>query len=198
MTSELHPLEPFLPVGARLLMLGSFPPQRVRWSMDFFLPELAERYVAYRRTGIFRGQGVFSDTRRETFRQGTDRAFLRGERIGSLRYGRRDNPIEKQCFRQFSSSSARGRFGAVVGSDSGMPGNRDDGTEGYRCNRAPCRLCLAACGRECGVRLCGPYASALSYALFVAGLSETGGVEGGLLPADVRCVRDALIELPVG
>lgn len=24
MTSELHPLEPFLPVGARLLMLGSF------------------------------------------------------------------------------------------------------------------------------------------------------------------------------
>lgn len=85
MTSELHPLEPFLPVGARLLMLGSFPPQRVRWSMDFFLPELAERYVAYRRTGIFRGQGVFSDTRRETFRQGTDRAFLRGERIGSLR-----------------------------------------------------------------------------------------------------------------
>ena len=36
------------------------------------------------------------------------------------------------------------------------------------------------------------------YRLFVAGLSETGGVEGGLLPADVRCVRDALIELPVG
>ena len=176
MTSELHPLEPFLPVGARLLMLGSFPPQRVRWSMDFFLPELAERYVAYRRTGIFRGQGVFSDTRRETFRQGTDRAFLRGERIGSLRYGRRDNPIEKQCFRQFSSSSARGRFGAVVGSDSGMPGNRDDGTEGYRCNRAPCRLCRAACGRECGVRLCGPYASALSYALRWSGRRTiTGG-----------------------
>lgn len=58
MTSELHPLEPFLPVGARLLMLGSFPPQRVRWSMDF-LPELAERYVAYRRTGIFRDKGYF-------------------------------------------------------------------------------------------------------------------------------------------
>ena len=34
--SEQHPLEPFLPAGARLLMLGSFPPQRKRWSMDFF------------------------------------------------------------------------------------------------------------------------------------------------------------------
>lgn len=40
MTSELHPLEPFLPAGARLLMLGSFPPPRSRWSMEFFYPNL--------------------------------------------------------------------------------------------------------------------------------------------------------------
>lgn len=40
MTSELHPLKPFLPAGAKLLMLGSFPPQRVRWSMEFFYPNL--------------------------------------------------------------------------------------------------------------------------------------------------------------
>ncbi len=35
---ELHPLEPFTPAGARLLMLGSFPPARRRWCMDFFYP----------------------------------------------------------------------------------------------------------------------------------------------------------------
>lgn len=35
---ENHPLEPFLPSGARILMLGSFPPARKRWSMDFFYP----------------------------------------------------------------------------------------------------------------------------------------------------------------
>lgn len=35
---ERHPLEPFLPPNARLLMLGSFPPPRKRWSMDFFYP----------------------------------------------------------------------------------------------------------------------------------------------------------------
>ena len=35
---ETHPLEPFLPEDARLLMLGSFPPKRERWSMDFFYP----------------------------------------------------------------------------------------------------------------------------------------------------------------
>ena len=37
---EKHPLEPFLPPKAKLLMLGSFPPQRKRWSMDFYYPNL--------------------------------------------------------------------------------------------------------------------------------------------------------------
>ena len=35
---ERHPLDPFLPPEARLLMLGSFPPKQHRWSMDFFYP----------------------------------------------------------------------------------------------------------------------------------------------------------------
>lgn len=35
---ERHPLKPFLPEGCRLLMLGSFPPERRRWSMEFFYP----------------------------------------------------------------------------------------------------------------------------------------------------------------
>jgi len=35
---EYHPLQPFLPENARLLMLGSFPPPRERWCMDFFYP----------------------------------------------------------------------------------------------------------------------------------------------------------------
>jgi G:T/U-mismatch repair DNA glycosylase len=37
---EEHPLEPFLPSNATLLMLGSFPPQKKRWSMNFFYPNL--------------------------------------------------------------------------------------------------------------------------------------------------------------
>ena len=37
---EEHPLEPFLPGNATLLMLGSFPPPRKRWSMEFFYPNL--------------------------------------------------------------------------------------------------------------------------------------------------------------
>ena len=36
--TEKHPLAPFLPEGAKILMLGSFPPARKRWSMEFFYP----------------------------------------------------------------------------------------------------------------------------------------------------------------
>ena len=35
---ERHPLQPFLPANAQILMLGSFPPPRERWCMDFFYP----------------------------------------------------------------------------------------------------------------------------------------------------------------
>lgn len=35
---ERHPLQPFLPDNARLLMLGSFPPPKERWCMEFFYP----------------------------------------------------------------------------------------------------------------------------------------------------------------
>ena len=38
METESHPLEPFLPSNGRTLFLGSFPPPRARWSMDFFYP----------------------------------------------------------------------------------------------------------------------------------------------------------------
>ena len=35
---ETHPLQPFVPDNARVLLLGSFPPPHARWSMEFFYP----------------------------------------------------------------------------------------------------------------------------------------------------------------
>ncbi|MDL2255341.1 uracil-DNA glycosylase family protein [Parabacteroides sp. OttesenSCG-928-G06] len=37
---EQHPLGFFLPENTRLLMLGSFPPPKARWSMDFYYPNI--------------------------------------------------------------------------------------------------------------------------------------------------------------
>ena len=35
---ESHPLTPFLPKNGQLLFLGSFPPPKSRWSMEWFYP----------------------------------------------------------------------------------------------------------------------------------------------------------------
>lgn len=36
--TEFHPWEPFIPQGAEVLIMGTFPPPRQRWSMDFYYP----------------------------------------------------------------------------------------------------------------------------------------------------------------
>lgn len=35
---ERHHLQPFLPQNAKIIVLGSFPPPKERWCMDFFYP----------------------------------------------------------------------------------------------------------------------------------------------------------------
>lgn len=35
---ETHPWEPFIPKGAKVLIMGTFPPGNHRWSMDFYYP----------------------------------------------------------------------------------------------------------------------------------------------------------------
>ncbi|MDE7401914.1 MAG: uracil-DNA glycosylase family protein [Muribaculaceae bacterium] len=38
MPLEIHPFEPWVPAGARVLIMGTFPPQPKRWSMEFYYP----------------------------------------------------------------------------------------------------------------------------------------------------------------
>lgn len=35
---EKHPFTPYLPEGTRIMMCGTFPPKRDKWSMEFFYP----------------------------------------------------------------------------------------------------------------------------------------------------------------
>ena len=72
MEIEKHPLEPFLPAKAQLLMLGSFPPQKKRWSMNFYYPNL--------NNDMWRIFGVLFFNDKEHFLNSTRKAFVR-ERI---------------------------------------------------------------------------------------------------------------------
>lgn len=72
MEIENHPLEPFLPENSKLLMLGSFPPQKKRWSMDFYYPNL--------NNDMWRIFGILFFEDKDYFLNATKKAFCR-ERI---------------------------------------------------------------------------------------------------------------------
>ena len=69
-TTEAHPLEPFLPEGARLLILGSFPPARSRGSMEFYYPNF--------QNDMWRVMGLVFYGDRERFVAPDGRHFDRG------------------------------------------------------------------------------------------------------------------------
>ena len=72
MEIEKHPLEPFIPAKAKLLMLGSFPPQKKRWSMEFYYPNL--------NNDMWRIFGILFFDDKDYFLNETRKAFCR-ERI---------------------------------------------------------------------------------------------------------------------
>ena len=69
MDIESHPLQPFIPEGARLLMLGSFPPARHRWSMDFFYPNFQNDMWRIFGLVFFGDKDHFVDNEARSFRR---------------------------------------------------------------------------------------------------------------------------------
>jgi G:T/U-mismatch repair DNA glycosylase len=82
MQTEKHPLQPFLPTGARLLMLGSFPPARYRWSMDFFYPNFQNDMWRIFGLCLYGDAQHFVDVERKAFRRGEIEAMLRERGVG--------------------------------------------------------------------------------------------------------------------
>ena len=68
---ERHPLRPFLPTNAELLMLGSFPPPKERWCMDFFYPN--PQNDMWRIMGqIFYGDKTYFEGQRDLMKEPRD------------------------------------------------------------------------------------------------------------------------------
>jgi G:T/U-mismatch repair DNA glycosylase len=73
---EPHPLPPFFPAGARVLMLGSFPPKRERWKMEFFYPNLQNDMWRIFGLVFFDHADHFLTADRKSFREQAIREFL--------------------------------------------------------------------------------------------------------------------------
>lgn len=65
---EYHPLRPFLPENARVLFLGSFPPQRKRWCMDFYYPNFINDHWRIEGQIFFGDKNHFVDMEAKRFK----------------------------------------------------------------------------------------------------------------------------------
>jgi len=73
---ERHPLQPFLPPNARLLMLGSFPPPKKRWCFDFFYPNRTNMMWEIFGLAFYGNSQQLVDAEHKTFRLKEIKALL--------------------------------------------------------------------------------------------------------------------------
>lgn len=74
--SEIHPLPPFLPANAQLLMLGSFPPPQNKWKMQFYYPNFQNDMWRIMGICFFNDKNHFLDLANKNFFQQQIEDFL--------------------------------------------------------------------------------------------------------------------------
>lgn len=73
---ERHPLQPFLPSHAKVLFLGSFPPPKKRWCMEFFYPNFLNDHWRLEGEIWFHDKNHFVDLEHKCFKMNEIIAFL--------------------------------------------------------------------------------------------------------------------------
>lgn len=73
---ETHPFEPFLPENTKLLMLGSFPPPKTRWRMNFYYPNYQNDMWRIFGLVFFENKDYFLDVANKNFKLELLRDFL--------------------------------------------------------------------------------------------------------------------------
>ncbi len=75
-TTERHPWEPFAPANAKILFLGSFPPPRIRWSMDFYYPNITNDFWKVIGLIFFGEKEHFIEKATKRFKENEIKTFL--------------------------------------------------------------------------------------------------------------------------
>lgn len=73
---ETHPLQPFLPKNAKLLMFGSFPPPKTRWKKDFYYPNYQNDMWRVFSLIFFNDKDYFLDLPNKKFKEQRIKDFL--------------------------------------------------------------------------------------------------------------------------
>lgn len=81
MNIETHPLKPFLLHNARFLLLGSFPPPKQRWKMDFYYPNYNNDMWRIMGVIFYGDKDYFIDIQHKNFKQNKIEQFLQQQGI---------------------------------------------------------------------------------------------------------------------
>ena len=65
---EYHPLQPFLPANGKVLFLGSFPPQRKRWCINFYYPNFINDHWRIEGEVWYGNRNYFVDEKEKCFK----------------------------------------------------------------------------------------------------------------------------------
>lgn len=78
---EHHPFPPFVPHDAKVLIMGTFPPKPIRWSMNFYYPNKTNDFWRIMGLIFYGDTEYFRDLTTGGFRQTDIEQFLRDKRI---------------------------------------------------------------------------------------------------------------------
>ncbi|MGL4561781.1 MAG: uracil-DNA glycosylase family protein [Brevinema sp.] len=87
--SEEHTLSPFLPEHANCLLLGSFPPDKKKWSMDFYYPNLQNDMWRIFGLLFFDNKNYFFNHHNNSFDSNQIKLFLTQQHIAVADVGKK-------------------------------------------------------------------------------------------------------------
>ncbi len=78
---ERHPWEPYIPKMAKVLFLGSFPPKKSKWSMDFYYPNKINDFWRIMGISFFNNPNYFWNDSSKSFNKLSIISFLNNYKI---------------------------------------------------------------------------------------------------------------------
>lgn len=78
---ECHPWTPYIPYGAKILFVGSFPPDSSKWSMEFYYPNWINDFWRIMGLLYYDDKDHFCDIASKSFKLNDIKAFLQEQKI---------------------------------------------------------------------------------------------------------------------
>lgn len=98
---EGHPFEAFVPAGAKVLIMGTFPPPRKRWAMDFYYPNRTNDFWPMMGLIFFDDREALIDRENRTFRLERIKQLLEREGVAMSDTGYRVRRLKNNASDKF-------------------------------------------------------------------------------------------------